>query len=79
MKIITKTIGDELEIKKYYVEKGFTVIVEVFKVSEGFNSIAYNTIPQHGELEGFGAHTNKAKSVEIAISNLWKDVKNFKE
>lgn len=78
MKIVSKKINDELEIINYYVQKDLTIIVEVYKVPEGYRSIAYNTIFEHDDLEGNGTHTSKESCVELAIKDLRNGMENFR-
>lgn len=68
----------ELEIIKYNVEKGFAVAIEVYKTPEGYKGMAYSPIPQYEDIEGFGAHTNKEKCVELAVTDLRKAMGNFR-
>lgn len=70
MRTVSRNYGDELEIRKMYIDNSFTIIVEIFTVPEGYKSFARNSFLHHGELLGSGFHVNKEESVNLAINDL---------
>jgi hypothetical protein len=77
MKPKSKSYGDELEIIKYPINKALTITVEVFKVPEGYKTIAMNSYIHHYYLEGSGAHEDKNESIELAIKDLQEQMEDF--
>jgi hypothetical protein len=77
MKIKSKSYGDELEIVKIPINKTLTITVEVFKVPDGYKSIAMNSFIHHYDLQGFGAHEDKNESIELAIKDLHEQMEDF--
>ena len=70
MRIVTKRKCDELEILKIYIDKSFTITVEIFTVPEGYKSFANNSLHHHFDLLGSGIHVNKKESVKLAVKDL---------
>ena len=77
MKIVSEIYGEELEIRKMYIDNSFTIIVEIFTVPEGYKSFARNSFLHHGDLCGSGFHENKEESVNIAIKDLYELMEEF--
>jgi hypothetical protein len=77
MQITSKSYGDELEIVKIPINKALTITVEVFKVPEGYKSVATNSFIHHYDLQGIGAHEDKNESMELAIKELHEQMEDF--
>ncbi|MBT2701030.1 hypothetical protein J7E79_27445 [Bacillus sp. ISL-40] len=77
MRIKLELYGDELEIRKMYIDNSFTIIVEVFTVPEGYKSFARNSYLHHGDLLGSGFHENKEESINLAINDLHEWMEEF--
>jgi hypothetical protein len=70
MRIVSKVKMPELEIIKIYIDRGFTMTVEIFKVPGGYKSFANNSFHHHYDLLGSGFHKNKKESVKLSIKHL---------
>ncbi|MBT2726364.1 hypothetical protein J7E63_05335 [Bacillus sp. ISL-75] len=77
MRIVSETYGEELEIRKMYIDNSFTIIVEIFTVPEGYKSFARNSYLHHDELSGSGFHENKEESVNLAVNDLYELMEEF--
>ena len=79
MKTKSKKIDETLEIIRITVNKALTITVEVFKVPEGFRSIAMNSHIHQQELVGTGFHEEKQTSMDLAIEELRELMVEFKQ
>ncbi len=70
MRMTSKSYGEELEIRKYYIRNSQTITVEIFKVTEGYKSFAYSSSIHHYDLTGAGYHEEIEQSIELAIADL---------
>ncbi|WP_066309638.1 hypothetical protein [Bacillus sp. FJAT-29814] len=73
----TNILGHErLQLR---LSKGVSIELEIFEVPEGFKSIAWIDDQQYEELDGYGFHTDKDKSVHLAIIHLIKLMKKYRK
>lgn len=77
MRIVSKVKSDELEIFKIYIDKSYTITVEIFTVPDGYKCFANNSLHHHYDLLGSGVHVNKKESVELAIKDLYELMEAF--
>ncbi|MBT2738094.1 hypothetical protein [Bacillus sp. ISL-7] len=79
MRIVSEIYGEELEIRKMYIDNSFTIIVEIFTVPEGYKSFARNSYLHHYDLSESGSHENKEESVNLAVQDLRELMAAFPE
>jgi hypothetical protein len=56
---------------------GFAIIIEVFKVPEGYKSFTRNTLVHHDDLLGNDVHKIKRDSVDQSIKDLYELMEDF--
>ena len=79
MIIRTKTYGDDFEIRKIEMQENLFLTVEVFKVAEGYKSFAHDNTVHHYNLEGYGVHGEKEKSVNLAVHDLEEIIREYED
>jgi hypothetical protein len=59
------------------LKKGVFIELEIYEVPEGFKSIAFINDIEYEDIEGYGLHIYKDKSVALAVRHLMKLIRRY--
>lgn len=70
MNLISKEITKDFEILEITVSQDHSIIIEIFKVPNGFEGFARSSHPDKGDIVGTAFHLDKKECAMLSYKNL---------